>query len=133
MSPQNARSELMKFDSGPVVGTLRSENESGVRLGVIAQFWTSGIFGGLALSGAATSPIASALSSSSKRSFTYHLHGFAGSPLCGRPPSACLTRGSLKRPPRSVKRQGGRLAAASLSVRRKAYLSIVNSCVCGFE
>ena len=27
----------MKFDSGPLVGTLRSENESAVRFGVIAQ------------------------------------------------------------------------------------------------
>jgi hypothetical protein len=59
----------MKFDSGPLVGTLRSENESGVRLGVIAQLWTSGIFGGAAPSGAATSPMASAASASSSRSF----------------------------------------------------------------
>ena len=42
----------MKFDSGPVVGTLRSEKLRGVRLGVIAQLWTSGIFGGAAPSGA---------------------------------------------------------------------------------
>src|SRR5512145_1866549 len=88
MSPQKARSELMKFDSGPCVGTLRSENESGVRLGVIFQLWTSGIFGGAAPSGAATSPMASAASASSSRSFTsHHLHCsrealFRPAPLC---------------------------------------------------
>ena len=36
----------MKLDSGPLVGTLRSENESAVKFGVIAQSWTSGILGG---------------------------------------------------------------------------------------
>lgn len=62
----------MKFDSGPLVGTLRSENESAVKFGVIAQSWTSGIRGGYALNGAATSPIASAPSTSNSRSFMSH-------------------------------------------------------------
>ncbi len=81
----------MKFDSGPLVGTLRSENESAVKFGVIAQSWTRGILGGDALEGAATSPMASAESTSSSRSFTsYHLHCLREA-RCGRLPSACLT------------------------------------------
>ena len=87
MSPQKAKSELMKFDSGPLVGTLRSENESAVRLGVIAQLATSGTGGGVALKGAATSPMASAPSTSSSRTFTCnHLHMVTGSPLLAGPP-----------------------------------------------
>jgi hypothetical protein len=76
----------MKFDSGPLVGTLRSEKESGVRLGVIAQLCTSGIWGGAALNGAATSPMASAERTSSSQSFTsHHLHLLTGAPAAGSP------------------------------------------------
>src|SRR5262245_31829492 len=60
MSSQKARSELMKFDSGPAVGTVRSEKLSAVRLGVIAQSCTTGMRGGAAeLTGANTRPIVS--------------------------------------------------------------------------
>ena len=59
----------MKFDSGPDVGTLRSENDRAVKFGVISQSWTKGILGGDALNGAATNPTASAESTSNDRSF----------------------------------------------------------------
>src|SRR5918999_288310 len=68
MSPQKARSELMKFDSGPDVGTVRSEKLSAVKFGVIAQSSTTGSRGGAAaLTGAATNPIASTVSASTSR------------------------------------------------------------------
>src|ERR671919_675389 len=73
MSPQKARSELMKFDSGPEVGTLRSEKLSGVRFGVIAQSWTSGTLGGgAALAGATATPIANTGSTSMSHSLVGH-------------------------------------------------------------
>jgi hypothetical protein len=86
MSPQKARSELMKFDSGPDVGTLRSENDRAVKFGVIAQSWTNGILGGDALNGAATNPIASAESTSNGRSFMSYYLPFSREAACGRPP-----------------------------------------------
>jgi hypothetical protein len=82
----------MKFDSGPDVGTLRSENDRAVKFGVIAQSWTNGILGGDALNGAATNPIASAESTSSSRSFTsYHLP--YSREACVRPAPLCLPDG----------------------------------------
>src|SRR5918999_6221408 len=72
MSPQKARSELMKFDSGPLVGTVRSEKLSAVRLGEIAQSCTTGRRGGAAaLTDGTTRPITSAvIASSNSRSPT---------------------------------------------------------------
>jgi hypothetical protein len=69
LSPQNARSELNTLEPVPLNGTLFSENPSAVMFGLIAQSFTTSTGGGMAPSGAAVSPTASAASARYARTF----------------------------------------------------------------
>ena len=99
--PQKARSELIRPEAGPGNTTWRGEKPIACRLSVTAQSAVCATGGGVADRGAATMPMATAVSARKKRSLTaahlLYLRGVDEHPVAhavGRlPPIPCLTAG----------------------------------------